>query len=37
METDHKQIYESPQACVIEVKTQGLICASGEPTNPYDL
>ncbi|MBO4536717.1 MAG: hypothetical protein J5702_05870 [Bacteroidales bacterium] len=29
-----KESYETPRAVVLEVKTEGIICASGGGTNP---
>ena len=29
MGNKHKELYESPAATVVEVKTQGIICVSG--------
>lgn len=29
MGNKHKELYESPVATVVEVKTQGIICVSG--------
>lgn len=30
MKTDRKPFYEAPQTWVFEMKTEGMICASGE-------
>ncbi len=30
MGNKHNELYESPAATVVEVKTQGIICVSGE-------
>jgi hypothetical protein len=30
MGNKHNELYESPAATVVEVKTQGIICISGE-------
>lgn len=36
--TTLKQLYEAPAVEVVELKTEGIVCASGEPYgNEYDL
>ena len=40
METIKKELYEAPSAMVLEVKTEGIVCASPYGTqdyNPYSL
>ena len=39
MKTQHKQMYESPQAFVFEVRAEGVVCTSPtqnfNPSNPF--
>ncbi len=35
MKTQHKESYESPLTCAIEVKSEGVVCAS--PTQDFTL
>ncbi len=36
MKTKHNEFYESPVTEVVEVKQEGVICASGEVTSTMD-
>ena len=36
MGNKHNELYESPAATVVEVKTQGIICASGNSDATMD-
>ena len=39
MKTQHKESYESPLTCAIEVKSEGVVCTSPtqnfNPSNPF--
>jgi hypothetical protein len=36
METKHKELYETPETEVLELKSEGVICTSGDVIDPLD-
>lgn len=36
MNTKHKELYQTPQTDVLEVKTEGVICQSMDPLDPFN-
>jgi hypothetical protein len=36
MNTKHKELYQTPQTDALEVKTEGVICQSMDPLDPFN-